>query len=199
MRPLPTPRSGVARRPVVKIYTRQGDAGMTVLFDGRRVPKYHPRLEACGGVDELCSHLGLAAVECRHSTLVSGLQALQRRLFDLGADLATPLNSANARKIRRINARDVTALERHIDQAAARLPPLKRFILPGGGITAARLHVARAVCRRAERQLAVLMHDSSDPIGRQPLIFLNRLGDLLFMLARLANQLDGIPDLPWKD
>ena len=182
----------------MKIYTKQGDSGVSVLFDGRRVPKNHPRLEVCGTLDELNSHLGLAAADCRHQKLQSQLASLQRLLFVLGSDLATPLNSPTRRKIRRIRAGDVTALERHIDQAAAQLPPLKRFILPGGGVTAARLHVARAVCRRAERRLAALMLDPSDPVGPQPLIFLNRLGDLLFMLARLANKFDGVAESEWK-
>jgi cob(I)alamin adenosyltransferase len=183
----------------VKIYTRQGDAGLTGLFDGRRVPKHHPRLEVCGTLDELNSHLGLAAAECCHSALRSQLQTLQRKLFQFGADLATPLNTPRQNKIRRLHAADVRALERQIDRAAAQLPPLKRFILPGGGITAARLHVARAVCRRAERHLAALLQDPSDPVNFQSLPYLNRLGDLLFMLARLANQLDGIPDVPWQN
>jgi cob(I)alamin adenosyltransferase len=182
----------------MKIYTRQGDAAMSGLFDGRRVPKNHPRLEIFGTLDELNSHLGLAAADCHHRQLQSQLATLQRRLFVLGSDLATPLNSPTRRPIRRIRAGDVAALERQIDKAAARLPPLKRFILPGGGVTAARLHVARAVCRRAERHLAALMLDSSDPVGTQPLIFLNRLGDLLFMLARLANTLDGVAESQWN-
>jgi cob(I)alamin adenosyltransferase len=183
----------------VRIYTRQGDAGMTGLFDGRRVPKNHPRLETCGTLDELNCHLGLTAADCRHAALQALLRTLQQQLFVLGADLATPLNSAMKSKIRRIGARDAKALERHIDAIDARLPRLKRFILPGGGMTAARLHVARAVCRRAERHLAAWMHNRADPPGKQPLIFLNRLGDLLFMLARLANKLDGIAETQWKN
>ena len=183
----------------MKIYTRQGDAGMTGLFDGRRVPKNHPRLETCGTLDELNSHLGLAVTECRHAALQGQLLDLQRQLFVLGADLATPLRAATKHKIRRIKAGDVQALERQIDRAAAQLPALKRFILPGGGLTAARIHVARAVCRRAERHLTVLMRDRSDSVGTQPLVYLNRLGDLLFMLARLANKLDGITETEWKN
>jgi cob(I)alamin adenosyltransferase len=182
----------------VKIYTRQGDGGMSVLFNGQHVPKDHPRLEVCGTLDELNSHLGLAVADCRHAALQTRIQALQRQLFVLGADLATPLNSARKAKIRRIGLNDVTALERAIDDTAAQLPALKRFILPGGGPTAARLHVARAVCRRAERHLTGLTHDRPESVGTQALAFLNRLGDLLFMLARLANQLDGITETEWK-
>jgi cob(I)alamin adenosyltransferase len=183
----------------VKVYTRQGDAGMTVLCNGRRVPKNHPRIEICGTLDELNCLLGLAAADCRHPPLITQLQALQRLVFVLGADLATPLNAPAKNKLRRIAPADVTALERQIDAAAAQLPPLKRFILPGGAVTAARLHVARAVCRRAERHLAALMRGPSDPPGPQPLIFLNRLGDLLFTLARWSNSLDGMTESEWKN
>ena len=188
----------VTRTPAVKIYTRQGDGGMSVLLDGRRVPKNHPRLETCGTLDELNSHLGLAAAQCPHAGLKAQIGKIQDRVFVLGSDLATPLDSPKARRLRRIGARDVAALERQIDQATAQLAPLKRFIIPGGGVTAARLHVARTVCRRAERQLVALMQDRSDPVGAQPLIFVNRLGDLLFVLARLANKLDKIPDSEWN-
>jgi len=171
---------------------------MTVLFDGRRVPKHHLRLETYGTLDELNSHLGLAAAGCGHQGLKDQLQALQRQVMVLGSDLATPLGSANEGKIRRIGTEDVAALEREIDEATAQLQPLKRFIIPGGGVTAARLHVARTVCRRAERCLSALMEDRSDPVGGQPLIFVNRLVDLLFELSRLGNKLDGIADLEWN-
>jgi cob(I)alamin adenosyltransferase len=182
----------------VKIYTKQGDRGMSVLLGGRRVAKHHPRLETYGTLDELNCHLGLAAVDCRHQALRKQLENLQRQVFVLGADLATPLRSASKRKIRRIGPADVAALERQIDETTAQLTPLKRFILPGGGITAARLHVARAVCRRAERHLTALMQDPSDPVGEQPLIFVNRLSDLLFVLARRANKSDKIADSEWN-
>ncbi len=182
----------------MKIYTRQGDQGNSGLFDGRRVPKNHLRLETYGTLDELNSHLGLAIAECRHETLRSALETLQRELFLLGTDLATPLGSPNEAKVHRTSTQDVRMLEERIDAATAQLPPLKRFILPGGGVTACRLHVARTVCRRAERSLVSLMRiEPEEPIGHPPLIYVNRLRDLLFTYARLANQLDGIPDVEW--
>ena len=187
----------------MKIYTKQGDAGMSALFDGRRVVKHHLRLETYGTLDELNSHLGLAGAGCAHAGLKTQLEELQHRVFVLSSDLATPLGSAKKSKVRRIAAADVTWLEEQIDAAEAQLPALKRFILPGGGETAARLHVARTVCRRAERHLTALMEGgkgaaAKDPGGEQPLIFVNRLSDLLFVLARLANKLDGIADLEWN-
>jgi cob(I)alamin adenosyltransferase len=183
----------------MKIYTKQGDKGQSVLFDGKRVPKDHPRLETYGTVDELNSHLGLAAAECRDAPLRQLLTTLQGQLLELGSDLATPLGSPNEPRVRRINPNHITFLEERIDEATAELPPLKRFILPGGGVTAARLHVARTVCRRAERLLVALMHDSaSEPLTDSPLIYLNRLSDLLFTLARLANKREGLPDIEWE-
>lgn len=183
----------------MKIYTKQGDGGLSGLFDGRRVPKNHLRLETYGTLDEVNSHLGLAIAECRHESLRGELQKLQGELFLLGADLATPLGSPRESQVRRIGAADVSSLESRIDAAAAQLPPLKRFILPGGGITACRLHLARTVCRRAERQLVSLMHsEPPEPVGDQALVYLNRLSDLLFMQARLANHLDGVVDVEWQ-
>jgi cob(I)alamin adenosyltransferase len=180
----------------VKIYTKQGDKGMSVLFDGERVPKHHLRLETYGTLDELNSFLGLAIAECPDAGLKGQLEGLQQSIFVLCADLATPLGSANAGKVRRIGAEEVAWLEGQIDAATASLAPLKRFILPGGGVTAARLHVARAVCRRAERHLTSLMESTS--VGDQSLIFVNRLSDLLFTLARLANRMEGIQDVEWN-
>ncbi len=180
----------------MKIYTRQGDQGFTSLYDGRRVSKDHLRIDATGHVDETNSILGLAIVGCKHDVLKEVLLKLQHDLFDLGADLATPLDSPNAAKTRRINEEHVAFLERQIDAATEALPPLKRFILPGGGETAARLHLARTTCRRAERSLVTLM--ANEKLGDSPLIYLNRLSDLLFMLARLANQFDGIKDIEWE-
>lgn len=180
----------------MKIYTKQGDRGTSSLFDGRRVAKNDLRLETYGTLDELNSHLGMAIAECLHETLAAELRQLQVELFSLGADLATPIGSANEAKVRRTNAEDVRRLEECIDGATAELPALKRFILPGGGVTACRLHVARTVCRRAERLLVGLMQQ--EPVGEQALIYLNRLSDLLFTYARLANRLDGVADTEWN-
>jgi len=180
----------------MKIYTRQGDAGMSVLFDGRRVKKDHLRLETYGTVDELNSHLGLAAANCPDAPLRDLILALQGELLELGSDLATPAGSPNESKVTRIGPVRVHALEQHIDEATAQLAPLKRFILPGGTITASHLHVARTVCRRAERLLVTLM--AAEPGLENCLVYLNRLSDLLFTWARLANKRAGIGDIEWK-
>jgi cob(I)alamin adenosyltransferase len=180
----------------MRIYTRQGDQGQTTLFDGRRVSKNDLRVQTYGAVDELNSHLGLAIAHCGHNELKNLLQQLQHQLFDLGADLATPLDSPNSARVRRITAADSTALEKHIDKATAQITPLKEFILPGGSVLAAQLHVARTVCRRAEQLLVTLMQNEN--VGPYVLVYLNRLSDLIFTLARLANHLDGVDDITWK-
>ena len=177
----------------MKIYTKHGDAGLSVLFDGTRAPKNHPRLETYGTLDELHCHLGLAAAASPDDPLRAQLAALQVELFDLASDLATPAGSKNESKVRRISPADVANLERQIDAATAELPPLKRFILPGGTPAAGHLHVARTVCRRAERHLVTLM--SQEPLAPDVLIYLNRLSDLLFTLARLANLRANTPDV----
>ncbi len=180
----------------MKIYTRQGDQGHTGLFDGTRVSKDHWRIETYGTVDELNSTLGLAIAMCIEPALQTLLLKIQHQLFDLGADLATPVDSPNAHRVRRISPADTEFLEKQIDLADARLTPLREFVLPGGTMPAAQLHVARTVCRRAERRLVTLMqHEKLDP---QPLIYLNRLSDLLFILARLANHLENKMDVPWQ-
>ncbi len=180
----------------MKIYTKQGDAGQTTLSDGRRVRKDDLRVETYGTVDELNALLGLAAAHCPHAALREVLAALQHQLFNLGADLATPPDAPGGAKVPRIDAAAIAFLERQIDLAAAQLPPLKHFVLPGGCTLAAHLHVARTVCRRAERRLITLMAQES--LGPDVLIYLNRLSDLLFTLARLANQLAATPDVAWR-
>ncbi|MGC9260577.1 MAG: cob(I)yrinic acid a,c-diamide adenosyltransferase [Phycisphaerae bacterium] len=180
----------------MSIYTRHGDQGQTTLFDGQRVDKDDPRLITYGTVDELNSWLGMAVSLCRHAQLVQILNQLQYQLFDLGADLATPLDSPNSALVNRVHAELTAAIERQIDTITAELPPLKQFIFPGGSPLAAHLHVARTVCRRAERHLVGLMRH--EQVGDAPLIYLNRLGDLLFVLARWANQLDGYPETHWE-
>ncbi len=186
----------------MKIYTKFGDRGETVLFDGTRVTKSHLRIETYGTLDELNSHLGVALTDCQHPALQGLLTELQQELFVVGSDLATPVGSKNEAKVQRLRGEAVGRLEGHIDAATAQLPPLKSFILPGGGLTAARLHVARTVCRRAERLLTSLALAEAGGAGeaalRVPLIYLNRLSDLLFTLARLANQLDGVADVQWQ-
>ncbi|ARA92877.1 MAG: cob(I)yrinic acid a,c-diamide adenosyltransferase [Bacteroidetes bacterium] len=181
----------------MKIYTRTGDTGSTALFGGGRVSKDHPRIRAYGTVDEANSVLGLAR---SHLQAQPGadlaepiLGRLQEELFVLGADLATPLDAGPT--VPRIDPRHVLRLEEDIDRLEADLPPLKHFILPGGTPAAATLHVARTVCRRAERHVVEAMAD--EPLNEQGLIYLNRLSDLLFVLARWVNRRAGVSESTW--
>jgi len=180
----------------VKIYTRRGDRGETDLFGGPRVPKDDPRVVAYGGVDELNAVLGLAAGLTADSELRALLQDIQGTLFDLGAYLATP-DPERRRKsgIAEPRAEDVTALETHIDAFDGELEPLRNFVLPGGTSAAGALHLARTVCRRAERQLVGLDRESG--LAEEALGYLNRLSDLLFTLARVENRRAGVADIEW--
>lgn len=184
---------------MTRLYTRHGDDGTTGLYGGRRVDKHDPRVEAFGAVDEANCALGLAATAMIQqpalTELADILSPLQSLLFDLGADLCTPEDSPARRHIRPIRAYHVEAIERTIDAVCEHLPPLKAFILPGGCEAAARLHHARAVARRAER--AVVALSRHEPLNPQVVIWLNRLSDLLFAMARRANQLAGVADVPW--
>ncbi len=181
----------------MKLYTRGGDDGGTQLFGGRRVSKDSLRLEAFGTVDELNSHLGLVlSAGGDAEPLAPMLARIQSDLFIVGADLATPSeSSARGRSVPLIGADDAARMERWIDRVCEALPELTRFILPGGCERAARLHVARGVCRRAER--AVVRLSAAEPVNPQIVPFLNRLGDWLFAAARLANRQAGVTDVPW--
>jgi cob(I)alamin adenosyltransferase len=179
----------------MKIYTRTGDAGDTSLFGGQRVPKDALRIEAYGTVDELNSVLGMVRAENSDPELEAILEPIQDRLFDIGADLATP-RSTERKAIRRIEAREAQQLERVIDGLEPQLKPLRAFIIPGGARVAALLHFARTVCRRAERTIVRLSRN--EDIGDAIIIYLNRLSDLLFVLARFANQKAGVPETRWK-
>lgn len=182
----------------MKLYTKRGDDGGTDLFGGQRIAKDSLRVEAYGTVDELNSVVGLAACQCRHNEISAILSALQNRLFDLGSDLACPRPPSeddDLMPIARINADHVRQAEQWIDQTCLPLPPMRFFILPGGSEIAARLHLARTVCRRAERLCVALARH--DPLGPDLCIYLNRLSDLFFALARRANQLEGVQDVPW--
>ncbi|MHC4989385.1 MAG: cob(I)yrinic acid a,c-diamide adenosyltransferase [Planctomycetota bacterium] len=184
----------------MSLYTRSGDDGSTGLFGGGRVSKCHPRVEAYGTVDELNATLGLAVTVIDDRThlgaeLCSMFARLQSRLFDLGADLATPLESPHEDRISRITSRHVAAIEQFIDRIDGENTPLKSFVLPGGSELAARLHVSRAVCRRAERR--VLSLNAEEPINPEVPVYLNRVSDLLFAVARRANLEAGVPDVPW--
>ena len=188
----------------MKLYTKRGDAGLTDLYGGQRVGKDHLRVEAYGTVDELNSLLGLVL---SGGGLPDGFDAVlgnvQSRLFEIGSDLATPAadggsspaQRARAGGVPRVDAEAVADLETQIDRACAELPAMRHFILPGGSELSARLHVARTVCRRAERTCVALTHH--EPIGEQVIVYLNRLSDLLFALARRANLAAGIDDVPW--
>jgi cob(I)alamin adenosyltransferase len=182
----------------MKIYTKFGDRGQTALFDGTKVPKDHLRIETYGTVDELNSWLGVVmATLGGEGELVELLMKLQRQLFVLGSDLATPMGSKNESKVTRVSAREVRFLEEQIDMATGKLPALRAFILPGGTLAAAQLHVARTVCRRAERCLVALMGAEGGQGFEQALVYLNRMSDLLFTLARVANQVGGRGDVEW--
>lgn len=159
------------------------------------MPKDHWRVEAYGAVDELNAQLGLAAVAATDD-LLPRLREVQNQLFQLGADLATPAGTRASAHLQRVGEADIGRLERWIDEAEATLRPLAEFILPGGSELAARLHLARTVCRRAERRLVSLTDQQE--INPQALVYLNRLSDLLFVWARRANHGQGLRDIPWR-
>ena len=179
----------------MKIYTKKGDKGKTRLFNNECVAKDSLRVEAYGAVDELNAMLGFARTQRPSSEIERVLNELQNSLFVLGSDLATPRDAKTGRKIPCITEGDVKRLEKIIDKYDAKLPPLKQYILPGGGPSGASLHIARTVCRRAER-ITVKLSQKED-IGYIPVKFLNRLSDLLFVLARAVNLNQGIKDAVW--
>lgn len=183
---------------MAKIYTRQGDSGQTSLYDGTRVSKNDLRMHMVGELDELNSIIGLAVSTCSHIEISFVLTIVQHHLFDLGAEIATPKESPQADQIRCVSDKHVALLEMWIDQTSARLQPLKGFILPGGGITAAYLHTARTICRRAERTYVYIRQQLPANYGSNVMQYLNRLSDLLFVLARESNRIDGRPDVPWQ-
>ena len=179
----------------MKLYTSTGDDGTTGLFGGARVSKDDIRIDAYGAVDELNAALGLALVVCDHQVLHEHLSPVQSRLFDLGADLATPIGSRHSDKVLRMNATHVKDLEDSIDAVDEQNDDITTFVMPGGTELAARFHLARCICRRAERDTVRLAH--RDEVNSESIIFLNRLSDLLFASARLANKLSDVPDVPW--
>jgi len=183
----------------VKIYTKTGDRGETALFDGTRVPKSDPRVATYGDVDELNAWLGLARSSIADEELSGMLEQIQRDLFAVGARLADPAHRIADRVTKAAAvAADTARLERWIDALDAELPPLRRFILAGGSPGGATLHVARTVCRRAERAMVALM-SSSDAQAFEPdlLTYVNRLSDLLFVMARAANHRAGVQEVEW--
>ncbi|HEX3999538.1 MAG TPA: cob(I)yrinic acid a,c-diamide adenosyltransferase [Pirellulales bacterium] len=180
----------------MKIYTKTGDTGETGLFGGPRVAKDDPRIEAYGAVDELNSAVGIARAEELPPEIDSLLARIQNELFNLGAELATPNPAAHALAV--LGAAQIEALEQAIDRHEASLPLLREFILPGGSRGAAALHLARTICRRAERRLVAFARGSAEPISPNLVVYLNRLGDLLFVLTRAANAAAGVADVPWR-
>lgn len=178
----------------MKIYTRTGDDGTTALFSGGRVRKDHLRVEAYGTVDELNSHIGIARALKPSTQTNEWLEKVQNQLFHLGADLATPLD-ANAEWVVRMDEDTVKWLESTIDQMTSELEPLKNFILPGGSPASAHIHVARTICRRIERLVVGLQEQ--EPVGEFVLLYLNRLSDWLFTLARYENKQAGISESKW--
>ncbi len=180
----------------MKLYTRKGDDGTTGLFGNQRVDKDSVRVTAYGDVDELNSFIGLALAGCEFDEIKSVLTCVQSRLFDVGADLSTPIDSDHGDKITRIGQSHIGELESMIDASSDLLPPLRVFVLPGGTELASRLHVARTVCRRAERACVALSKLAAGV--DEVVIYMNRLSDLLFALARRANQLANVEDVPWQ-
>ncbi len=179
----------------MKIYTKKGDAGETGLFGGARVSKDHVRIDAYGNLDELNAVLGLAIAEKRlPQSLEGSLQRVQSELFQLGAELATPGGKSTG--IRLVGSEQIHALEREIDEMEKKLQPLRAFILPGGSVASAWLHLARTVSRRAERGI-VSLHQEEE-LRPEVLQYINRLSDYLFVCARLANHEAGHPDVPWE-
>lgn len=177
------------------LYTGGGDTGETSLLGGVRVPKSHPRMEAIGAIDELNSAIGVAIALLDDAALSETLTGVQNHLFNLGAELAEERHGRMTESLR-TNEAQVHKMESQIDRLDAQLPKLQQFVLPGGHAAAAQLHVARSICRRAERELVRLSETTA--VNPQDIVYLNRLSDLLFALARRVNQLHGLPDVPWR-
>jgi cob(I)alamin adenosyltransferase len=180
----------------MKIYSRTGDLGETALFAGPRVGKDMPRIEVCGEIDELNAVLGMVRAKPLQAEVDRLLCRIQNELFSIGAELATPDPVAHG--LRSIGSDHVKALEDDIDRYEQPLAPLDQFILPGGTAVAADLHLARTVCRRAERRLVTLVRHSRETISLVLMAYLNRLSDLLFVLARYENAQAGRPDVAWQ-
>jgi cob(I)alamin adenosyltransferase len=181
----------------MKIFTKTGDAGETGLLGGQRIWKNSPRLEVCGDYDELNAVLGLVrSTQALPEKVNCLLEQFQNDLFNAGSETATVPPATPQCSV--LGQGHIDRIEAAIDQFEAGLPPLSNFILPGGCPAAAMLHVARTICRRAERKLVALYRHESAAINKSQLVYLNRLGDLLFVLARAMNHQTGIPDAPWR-
>jgi cob(I)alamin adenosyltransferase len=187
----------------MKIYTKTGDDGSTGLFGGGRIRKSDPRIECYGTIDELNAAIGLAAAAVEGEVpppseyeMKNWLRQIQHELFNIGSHLATPPESPSAAKLPPLDEMMVGRLEMQIDQAEEQLAPLRQFILPAGSEAACRLHLARTICRRAERRIVAFAMDR--PVPRLIITYLNRLSDWLFVMARLSNHRAGVEDVPWE-
>jgi cob(I)alamin adenosyltransferase len=180
-----------------KIYTRTGDKGSTSLIGGTRVPKNHIRIESYGTVDELNSYLGVVNDACSIAEVREWLREIQDRLFTLGAELATAPDKEIKMKLPDLHNEDITWLEQHMDKMNETLPEMRNFILPGGHIAASLCHVARCICRRAER-LCVGMQQEGEAVPELIIRYLNRLSDFLFTLARYIGHEAGAKEVPWR-
>jgi cob(I)alamin adenosyltransferase len=180
-----------------KIYTKTGDKGTTSLIGGTKVSKSHRRIEAYGTIDELNSFVGLCSDYLTQGAIPNVLAEIQDRLFTIGSSLACDPEKETKLKIPDLHEEDITLLEKEMDKMNEALPVMKSFILPSGHITASTLHVARCVCRRAERCI-VRMHNKGDEVPALITIYLNRLSDYLFVLARFAAFKLGAAEVPWK-
>ena len=180
----------------MNIYTKTGDLGETGLLGGVRVAKDDPRIEAYGMVDEFNAVLGVARACDLPAEIDHVLARLQNELFELGAELARPKPPPSDQI--RIREEEIAALETEIDRFESTLAPLREFILPGGSPSAAALHLARTVCRQAERRVVELSRTADDAVRPEAIIYLNRLSDLLFVLARAANAAAKVADVPWQ-
>ena len=179
----------------MKIYTKTGDAGQTSLFDQTRVSKADARVDAYGEVDELNACLGAARAAGLDGDMSTAIETIQRELFAVGARLADPSSRIAGRVTKAaISGHEIARLEQTIDRLEEALPPLRRFILPGGSAPGAWLHLARTVCRRAERRVVALGPEAAEPLV---IVYLNRLSDLLFVMARAANHRAGVPEIEW--
>lgn len=179
----------------MKIYTKGGDKGKTSLFGGERVEKNNPRLEAYGTIDELNSILGFAIANELHSKTKNIILNIQNNLFVIGAELATPAN-VKSNAIKSIQSYEIKNIEDYIDEIELELKPLSSFILPGGSKSASLLHMARTVCRRAERRIIEV--DLEEKINPDIIVYINRISDLLFVLARFENHSSSTPEIEWK-
>ncbi len=180
----------------MKIYTRTGDSGSTGLFGGPRVEKDDARIEAYGTIDELNASLGMVRSSGTIGSIDSQLNEIQHELFSIGAELATP--DPDKFNMRIIGATHITRLENWIDEHETKLEPLKNFILPSGSLSATHLHLARSICRRAERRVVTLSHRKDAGVSENLIVYLNRLSDYLFVLSRVVNQEAGIVEVHWK-